>query len=80
MAQRVPCVSSPSPDQFVQLVDKLRKRGALRISWGTFAAEFLGVDTGDAPRSPAQALNDEQHRRLLELEERYARDEELGNV
>lgn len=70
---------SPSAEAFVQLVDKLRKRGAVRVTWGPYACDFSTPEHDEKAR-PIQPLGEDERRRLDELEERYGRDEELGNV
>lgn len=79
MAPRVLCVSDPSRAEFVALVDECRERGAVRVSWGSFSAEFARPHEKPHRELPTEQLTAAERAELEQARERKLLAEELGN-
>lgn len=75
--------AGPSSAEFVQLVDDLRARGAVRVSWGSYACEFAGpaLSEAEADREErlAQPLHSREREELEGLRAWRQEREELGD-
>lgn len=84
MAEPAP-LSAPA-EEFLELVDRLRERGAVCVRWGDFGVELAAppppapvVLAAATPPTPLQALNAAERAELQELREDRQMREELGN-